>query len=136
MFLNKKKVSIWLLKTAGIFFIISALGQGFYAISEITHAIKNLPSYWFNRIGMYCWLVNLSMWMIGILVFYGAYLQNRGKGYYLVVAIPSVYALLMAILILILTPSDWWHTIFLFAAIILIFISLILNFKNVNRTRA
>jgi hypothetical protein len=134
--LNKKKVSNWLLKIAGTFFIISAMGQGFFVINEITHAIKNLPSYWFNRISMYCWLVNLSMWMIGILLFYGAYLQNRGKDYYLVVIIPGVYALLMAILILILTPSDWWHTIFVFAAIILIFISLIFNFKNVNRKLA
>jgi len=132
MFLNKKKVSIWLLKIAGISFIISALGQGFYAIPEIKNAIKNLPSYWFNRIHMYCWLVNLSIWMVGILVLYGAYLQDRGRNYYLVTTVAALYAFIMAILIFILTPSDWWHAIVIFAGVALISISLILNFKKVS----
>ncbi len=113
--------------TAGIFFIISALGQGFCAIPEIKNAIKHLPSYWFNRILMYSWLVNLSMWMAGILVLLGGYLLNRGRKNFLVIMIPALYAFIMGILILIFTPPDWWHTIFIFAGVTLIFISLTLN---------
>ncbi len=113
-----------LVATAGILFIISALGQGICAIPEIKNAIRNLPSYWFNRIYMYSWLVNLSMWMIAILVLYGAYALNKGRKNYLVIIIPALYAFVMAILILIFTPSDWWHTIFIFAAVALIFSSL------------
>jgi hypothetical protein len=127
MFLNKKKVAVWLIGTAGIFFIISALGQGFYAIPEIKNTVRNLHYYWFNRIHMYCWLVNLSMWMMGILVLYGAYALNRGRSHYLIITIPALYAFIMGILILIFTPSDWWHTIFIFAGVVLIFIPLILN---------
>ena len=116
-----KKRLIWLIRTAGVFFIISALGQGFCAIPEIKNAIKSLPSYWFNRIHMYCWLVNLSMWMIGILVLYEASVLNKGKKNYSVITISGLYAFIMAILILIFTPSDWWHTIFIFIGVILIF---------------
>ena len=50
----EKRKLIWLIRIAGVFFIISALGQGFCAIPEIKNAIKSLPSYWFNRIHMYC----------------------------------------------------------------------------------
>ena len=121
----EKKRLIWLIRTAGILFIISALGQGFCAIPEIKNAIKSLPSYWFNRIYMYCWLVNLSMWMIGILVLYGASALNKGRKIYSVIMVSGLYAFIMAIFILIFTPSDWWHTIFIFIGVILIFFSLI-----------
>ncbi len=119
-----KKRSIWLIRTAGVFFIISALGQGFCAIPEIKNAIKGLPSYWFNRIHMYCWLVNLSMWMIGILVLYEASALDKRRKNYSVIVISGLYAFIMAILILIFTPSDWWHTIFIFIGVILIFFSI------------
>lgn len=121
----KRQGLIWSIRTAGMLFIISALGQGFCAIPEIKNAVKHLPSYWVNRIHMYCWLVNLSMWMIGALVLYGASVLNKGGKNYLIVAIPALYAFIMAILILIFTPSDWWHSIFLFIGAILIFFSLV-----------
>ena len=120
----EKKRSIWLIRTAGVFFILSALGQGFCAIPEIKNAIKSIPSYWFNRIHMYCWLVNLSMWMIGILVLYGASALSKGRKNYSVITISGLYAFIMAILILVFTPSDWWHTIFIFIGVILIFFSI------------
>ncbi len=120
----EKKRSIWLIRTAGVFFIFSALGQGFCAIPEIKNAIKSIPSYWFNRIHMYCWLVNLSMWTIGILVLYGASALSKGRKNYSVITISGLYAFIMAILILIFTPSDWWHTIFIFIGVILIFFSI------------
>ena len=120
----EKKRSIWLIRTAGVFFIFSALGQGFCAIPEIKNAIKSMPSYWFNRIHMYCWLVNLSMWMIGILVLYGASALSKGRKNYSVITFSGLYAFIMAILILIFTPSDWWHTIFIFIGVILIFFSI------------
>ncbi len=120
----EKKRSIWLIRTAGVCFIFSALGQGFCAIPEIKNAIKSMPSYWFNRIHMYCWLVNLSMWMIGILVLYGASALSKGRKNYSVITISGLYAFIMAILILIFTPSDWWHTIFIFIGVILIFFSI------------
>lgn len=121
----EKRKLIWLIRIAGLFFIISALGQGSCAIPEIKNAIKGLPSYWFNRIYMYCWLVNLSMWMIGILVLYGASALNKGRKIYSVIMVSGLYAFIMAIFILIFTPSDWWHTIFIFIGVILIFFSLI-----------
>jgi hypothetical protein len=120
----QKKESIWLIRTAGILFIFSALGQGFSAIPKIRNAVKGMPSYWFNRIHMYSWLVNLSMWMIGILVLYGASALSKGRKNYSVITIPGLYAFIMAILMLIFTPSDWWHTIFMFIGVILIFFSI------------
>lgn len=120
----KKNKSIWLLVTAGALLIISALGQGLCAIPEIKNAIRNLPHYWFNRIYMYALLVNLSMWMAAILVFYGAHVLTRGKKSHFVILIAALYSLLMAISILILTPTDWRHTITLFCAAALIFASL------------
>jgi len=126
MFLNKRRVLIWLVITGGIFFIISALGQGICAIPDIKDAIRILSSYWFNRIHMYCWLVNLSMWMTGILVLYGAYGLGQNRKNYSVIAIPAIYSFIMVILILIFTPSDWWHTISIFAGVGLIVVALIL----------
>jgi hypothetical protein len=119
---NKK--SIWLIRTAGILFIISALGQGFCAIPQIKDAIKGLTHYWSNRIYMYCWLVNLSMWTAAILVLYGASALNRARNYSIII-IPALYAFIMAVLILFFTPSDWWHSIFMFIGVILILFSLI-----------
>ena len=121
----EKRRLIWSIRTAGILFIISALGQWFCAIPEIKNAIKGLAHYWSNRIYMYCWLVNLSMWMIGILVLYGVSALNRGGKSYSIIIIPTLYAFIMAIFILIFTPSDWWHSIFIFIGVILIFFSLI-----------
>lgn len=120
--LNK---SFWLLVIAGVLFVISALGQGFCAIPEIKNAIRNLPSYWSNRIYMYALLVNLSMWITASLVFYGAYALTRGKKSHFVILTASLYSLLMSALILILTPSDWWHTITLYSGTVLIFLCLI-----------
>ena len=79
---------------------------------------------------MYCWLVNLSMWMAAILVLYGALALNRGKRNYSIIIIPALYAFIMAVLILIFTPSDWWHSIFMFIGVILIFLSLIIRRKT------
>ena len=107
MFLNKRRVSIQLIVTAGIFFIISALGQGICAIPDIEDAIRMLATYWFNRIHMYSWLVNLSMWMTGTLVLYGAYGLSQNRKNYSIIVIPTLYSFIMAILILIFTPSDW-----------------------------
>ena len=120
----EKKRSVGMIRIAGILFIVSALGQGFFAIPEIKDAVKGLAHYWSNRIYMYSWLVNLSMWMTGILALYGASSLNRGKRNYLIIIIPALYAFVMAILILIFTPSDWWHSISMFIGVILIFFSL------------
>ena len=123
----EKKRLIWLIRTAGILFIISALGQLFCAIPEIKNAIKDLAHNWSNRIYMYCWLVNLSMWMVAILVLYGASALNRGRRNYSIIIIPALYAFIMAVLILIFTPSDWWHSISMFIGVILIYLFLILR---------
>lgn len=123
----KKIISTWLLVIAGIFFIISAIGHGIHAIPDIKNTIKDLSPYWLNRIYTHTLLVNLSMWMIGILVLYGAYALTQGRKNHFVILIAALYAFLMATFILILTPSDWWHTILLFSGSALIFISLTLK---------
>ena len=129
IFFTKKTISTWLLVIAGVFFIVSALGHGICAIPEIKNAIKNLSPYWFNRIYMHTLLVNLSMWMVGILVLYGAYALSKGRQNHFIIGIAGLYSFLMATIILILTPTDWRHSILLFSGIALIFITLALKSK-------
>lgn len=109
--MNRKRIAGWIFFVSGIMMFIGVIGQIQDFIPRLLKVTEDIEPYMRNRIFLIEYLFLLGFGANGILAIGISKGLTRGERRIWGLAfIPVFYMLIMAILILLLTPQDWMHS--------------------------
>ena len=110
--MDRKRIAGWVFLISGIMMLIGVVGQIQDFIPRLLRVTENIEPYMRNRIFLIEYLFLLGFGANGILAIGLSRGLARGEGRVWGLAfIPTLYMLIMAILIPIFTPQDWIHSL-------------------------